>query len=63
MCSSLAWCHRLLPRHLLPASCWQVGAAGPAHSAGLGSFPGSAFLSRQIASHAFFSKIHQLRTS
>lgn len=33
------------------------------HSFGLGSFPGSVFPSRQIVSHAFFSKIHQLRTS
>lgn len=32
-------------------------------SVGLGSFPGSTFWSRQITSHAFFSKIHQLRMS
>lgn len=54
---------RLLPHHPLRASCWQVGTAGLVHSVGLGFFPGSAFLSRRIAPHAFFNKIHQLRTS
>lgn len=54
---------RLLPRHLLRADCWQDGAGGPVHSVGLGSFPGSAFPSRQITPHAFFNKIHCLGMS